>query len=104
EIFWDPQSGIPDATMLEGFDAIVHLAGESIAEGRWTTAKKKRIRDSRVNGTRLLSETIAKLSHPPKVMISASAQGYYGNRGAEILREDAPPGEDFLASVCRDWE
>ena len=104
KIFWDPQSGILNAALLEGFDAVVHLAGESIGEGRWTEEKKQRIHDSRVNGTRLLSETIAKLSSPPKVMISASAQGYYGNRGADILREDAPPGEDFLASVCREWE
>jgi uncharacterized protein (TIGR01777 family) len=82
----------------------VHLAGENIASGRWTAEKKARIRDSRVNGTRRLSEALAQLSVPPKVLVSASAVGYYGNRGDEILREDSPSGSGFLAGVCRAWE
>jgi uncharacterized protein len=101
---WDPSAGTIDAVLLEGIDAVVHLAGESIAEGRWTVAKKARIRDSRVQGTRLLAETIAGLSAPPSVMVSASAVGYYGDRGNELLREDRESGSDFLAEVCREWE
>ena len=101
---WDPMAGRLEAARLEGIDAVVHLAGENIATGRWTPAKKARIRDSRVRGTRLLCETLAQLQHPPQVLVSASAIGYYGNRGDTVLHEDSPPGEDFLAQVCRDWE
>ncbi|MCA1737295.1 MAG: TIGR01777 family oxidoreductase, partial [Actinobacteria bacterium] len=101
---WDPSAGTIDAVLLEGIDAVVHLAGESIAEGRWTVAKKARIRDSRVQGTRLLAETIAGLPAPPSVMVSASAVGYYGDRRNELLREDRESGSDFLAEVCREWE
>ncbi len=101
---WDPSAGTIDVAGLEGVDAVVHLAGESIAEGRWTSAKKARILESRVRGTRLLSETVAGLSQPPGVMVSASAVGYYGDRGNELLREDSGPGSDFLARVCREWE
>ena len=101
---WDPSAGTIDAVLLEGIDAVVHLAGESIAEGRWTVAKKARIRDSRVQGTRLLAETIAGLPAPPSVMVSGSAVGYYGDRGNELLREDRESGSDFLAEVCREWE
>jgi hypothetical protein len=85
-------------------DAVVHLAGENIAGGRWTAAQKARIRDSRVTGTRLLSESLPKLSRPPRVLVSASATGYYGNRGSEVLREESPPGTGFLSDVCREWE
>lgn len=104
EIEWHPNQGKIDAQRLEGFDTVVHLAGESIATGRWTDEKKRSIRESRVKGTRLLSETIAQLSQPPAVFISASAIGYYGNRGDEELTERSAPGKDFLASVCVEWE
>ncbi len=104
EIFWDPEAGRIDAASLEGSEAVVHLAGESIAAGRWTAVKKKRILDSRVKGTDLLARTLASLRRPPQVMISTSAVGYYGDRGAEILREESAPGSGFLADVCRRWE
>ena len=104
EVEWHPNHGRIDAQHLEGFDAVFHLAGESIASGRWTDEKKRTIRESRTKGTRLLSETIAQLSQPPSVFISASAIGYYGNRGDEELTEKSSPGTDFLASVCVEWE
>ena len=103
-IAWNPAAGILDAAALEGFDAVIHLAGESIASGRWTHAKKARIRDSRVLGTALLADRIASLSRPPGVLLCASAIGFYGDRGDEPLREDSAPGKDFLGRVCRDWE
>jgi uncharacterized protein (TIGR01777 family) len=102
-ISWDPDAGTVDGS-LEGTDAVVHLAGESNAEGRWTVSKKRRIMDSRKKGTRLLAETIAGLTTPPRVMVSASAVGYYGDRADEVLREDSRPGSDFLAEVCKAWE
>ena len=89
---------------LAGHDAVVHLAGENIATGRWTPAKKARIRDSRVEMTRRLCEAVARLAPPPRVVIGASAIGYYGSRGDEVLREESAPGAGFLAEVCRDWE
>lgn len=104
---WDPDRGSLDASRLEGMDAVVHLAGEIIFSGptdRWTPAKKQRIMDSRKKGTRLLSEAIAGLSEPPKVMVSASAVGYYGDHGNELLTEESGMGSDFLADVCREWE
>ena len=104
DVRWDPATGEVDAPRLEGHDAAVHLAGESIGEGRWTPEKKKRIMESRKKGTRLLAETIANLPEPPGVMVSASAVGYYGDRGNELLREDSRPGSDFLAEVCKAWE
>jgi uncharacterized protein len=104
EVEWHPNQGEIDAEELEGFDAVINLAGESIAEGRWTEAKKKRIRNSRIQGTRLLSETLAKLKSPPRVFLCASATGIYGNRGTEILDENSAPGKGFLADVCREWE
>ena len=104
EIAWNPEAGTIDSAALEGFGAIIHLAGESIAHGRWTEAKKNRIRDSRVGSTRLLTAAIAGLSRPPQVLVCASAIGYYGDRGDELLKEDSPPGDDFLAGVCRAWE
>lgn len=103
-ISWDPEKGTIDLASLEGFDAVIHLAGESIAESRWTEEKKRRIRESRVDGTRLLSESLAKLSQPPKVLVCASAIGFYGDRGAEVLTEASAPGNDFLAGVCVEWE
>jgi uncharacterized protein (TIGR01777 family) len=89
---------------LAGHDTVVHLAGENIAAGRWTPQKKARIRDSRVEMTRQLCETVTKLSPPPRVVICASAVGFYGNRGDEVLREESAPGAGFLAEVCCDWE
>ena len=104
EIEWHPDEGLLDAKQLEGLDAVVHLAGESIASGRWSDEKKRAIRESRVKGTQLLSKSLAQLSQPPASFISASAIGYYGNRGDELLTEESAPGNDFLASVCMEWE
>jgi uncharacterized protein (TIGR01777 family) len=106
EIQWDPESGYLDPTALEGVDAVVHLSGENVGV-RWTAARKVRIRSSRVQSTRLLSEVIAKLSRRPAVLISASAVGIYGDRGDEILTEgsrEGQPGDDFLVSVAQQWE
>ncbi len=103
EIAWNPATNRLDAAVLEGVDAVVHLAGENIA-GRWTAAKKARIRESRVTGTRLLCEAFAKLNRPPRIWIMASAIGFYGNRGDEVLTENCAPGTDFLSEVVRDWE
>jgi uncharacterized protein len=102
-IRWDPSAGTIEGD-LEGTEAVVHLAGESIAQGRWSPDKKRRILDSRVQGTRLLAEGIAVLPDPPKVMVSTSAVGYYGDRGDEVLTEESASGADFLARVCREWE
>jgi len=101
---WDPEKRKVDAAGLEGLDAVVHLAGENIASGRWNAARKAAIRDSRVNGTRLLCETLAGLARPPKTLVCASAIGYYGDRGEETLAEESPPGTGYLAEVCREWE
>jgi uncharacterized protein (TIGR01777 family) len=103
-ILWSPSEQTIDAEKLEGFDAVVHLAGENIASGRWTAARKQRILDSRVQGTQLLASTLAKLEQPPRVLVSASATGFYGNRGDESLDEHSEPGDGFLADVCRAWE
>lgn len=104
EIYWDPSAGRLDPASLVGFDAVVHLAGESVAAGRWTAERKARIRDSRVQGTLLLSKALAGLAKRPAVLACASAVGYYGNRGEEILKESSSSGSGFLAEVCRDWE
>lgn len=101
---WNPDKGTVDASALEGHDAAVHLAGEPIAEGRWDDAKKRRIMESRAKGTRLIAETIAKLEEKPRVLVSASAIGFYGDRGAELMREESASGEGFLSEVCREWE
>ncbi|AHY47449.1 yfcH: TIGR01777 family protein [Rubrobacter radiotolerans] len=108
-IRWDPARGQVDASRLEGFDAVVHLAGESIVganplTGRWTEEKKRRILESRRQGTTLLAETLAGLKERPEVLVSASAVGYYGSRGNELLTEKSEPGDDFLAEVCKVWE
>lgn len=103
EIYWNPAAGEIDAAALEGVDAVVHLAGESIA-GRWTPARKEAIRKSRVVGTLLLCAALARLRKRPQVLISASAIGYYGNRGDEVLTEDSDPGTGFLPDVCQAWE
>ena len=102
-VAWDPMAGTIDAAGLEGLDAVVHLAGESII-GRWTDRKKAEIRDSRVMGTRRLAEALARRAKKLAVMLCASATGYYGDRGDEPLREDSSPGSGFLADVCREWE
>jgi uncharacterized protein (TIGR01777 family) len=101
---WNPEGGTIDAQALEGHDAAVHLAGEPVAEGRWDDEKKRRILESRVKGTRLLAETLAGLKERPRVLVSASAVGFYGDRGAEVLREESASGEGFLSEVCREWE
>src|SRR5918997_6656996 len=103
DIRWDPEAGVIEGE-LSGTDVVVHLAGESIAEGRWTEEKKRRILESRRKGTRLLAEKIAALSEPPSVMVSVSAIGYYGDRGNELLTEESEPGDLFLSEVCREWE
>ncbi len=104
DVRWDPMGGSIDSGALEGFDAVVHLAGEGIAERRWTEAQKRRVRESRVRGTTLLAQCLAGLRSPPAVLVSASAIGYYGDRGDEELTEESSPGDDFLARVCREWE
>lgn len=101
---WDPMEGPPPPEAFDGVDAVLHLAGESVAEGRWTAAQKNRIRDSRVLGTRHLVQGIAQAARKPAVLVSASAVGYYGDRGDEELTESARPADDFLARVCVDWE
>lgn len=103
DIAWDPEAGTIDAAALEGMDAVVHLAGENVGT-RWTEEKKRRIRDSRVKGTRLVSETISRLARPPRVLVQASATGIYGDRGDEALTEASARGTGFLAEVGRDWE
>ena len=102
---WDPGAGKLDRTALEatGAEVVVHLAGENVF-GRWTPAKKQHIRESRVLGTELVSEAIAGFSRPPRVLLAASAIGYYGDRGDEELQEHSSAGDDFLAHVARDWE
>ena len=102
-IAWDPERGTIDRAGLEGIDAVFHLAGENVF-GRWSAAKKQRIRDSRVKGTQLVSETLATLQRRPAILLASSAIGYYGARGDESLTEESEPGDDFLAMVSRDWE
>jgi len=104
EICWDPSSGTLDAQALEGLDAVVNLAGENIASGRWTAKKKLGIRESRIQSTQLLAQTLSRLFDPPKVFISVSATGYYGNRGDEKLDEDSDAGKGFLPQLCQEWE
>ncbi len=102
QISWDPSVPLAPQT-VSGFDAVIHLAGESIF-GRWTAAKKRKIRDSRVVGTFNLSSALAQAVDKPKVFVCGSAIGYYGNRGDEVLREESAPGTGFLAEVCQEWE
>ncbi len=104
EIEWNPETGQINIAKLSDLDAAVHLAGESVADGRWSDEKKRRILDSRVKGTKLLSETLARLNPKPGVLVSASAIGYYGNRGSELVTEESTTGEGFLAGVVRQWE
>jgi uncharacterized protein len=103
EVGWDPAGGRLEARSLEGFDAVVHLAGEPIA-ARWTPARRALIRESRVAGTRLLAQRLAELDRPPRALVSVSAIGFYGDRGDEVLDESSPPGLGFLPAVCGAWE
>ncbi|MBZ5667419.1 MAG: TIGR01777 family oxidoreductase [Acidobacteriia bacterium] len=102
EVSWDPMSPVSPA-IVSGFDAVVHLAGESVV-GRWTDEKKKAILESRVQGTTNMAAALAKSAAKPRVFICASAVGFYGNRGDELLREESPAGQGFLPEVCRKWE
>jgi uncharacterized protein len=102
QVAWNPSETLPSA-LVSGFDAVVHLAGESIV-GRWTEAKKDRIRESRIAGTRNLADALARAPDRPRVLVSASAIGFYGDRGQEILREESPSGSGFLPDVCLGWE
>lgn len=103
--WWNPVGGDLDTPGLEGYGAVIHLAGENIASGRWTAARKQLILESRVNGTRLLAGALTRLKAPPRVLISASAVGYYGNcPPEEIVTEQSAAGTGFLADVCRQWE
>jgi len=104
EIHWDPDRPEIESSKLEGMDVIVHLAGENIAGRRWSEGFKEKILESRVKGTKLIADTITKLATPPRVFISASAVGIYGDRGDSVLTEDSRGGEGFLADVCRAWE
>ena len=99
---WHPEQPLP-ADVLSGFDAVIHLAGETIV-GRWTESKKSKIRDSRVTGTRNLAQSLAQVKHRPQIFLCSSAIGYYGDRGEEVLTEDSSPGTGFLAEVCQEWE
>ena len=104
EVLWNIEKQSIEKDKLEGLDAVIHLAGESIAAPRWTKEKKRAIRDSRIQGTRLLTDALMGLQNPPRHYLCASAIGYYGSRGDTVLTEDAPPGDGFLATVCRAWE
>jgi uncharacterized protein (TIGR01777 family) len=103
-LHWDPDAGAIDSGGLEGVGAVIHLAGEGIGNKRWNEAQKAKIRESRTRGTTLLAETLAKLAKPPKVLLSGSAVGIYGDRGDEVLTENSRAGAGFLAEVCVAWE
>lgn len=104
EVAWDPQGWTIDRGALAGTEAAIHLAGEPIAAGRWNAERKERIRQSRVDGTRFLAQTLAGLAETPRVLVSVSAVGFYGDRGDEELTEESPVGIGFLSEVCRQWE
>lgn len=104
EILWDIEKQKLDPAALSGIEAVVHLAGENIASGRWDAERKARIRNSRVAGTQLLCDALSKMAVPPKVLVCASAVGYYGDRPGETLTEVSGPGKGFLTNVCREWE
>src|SRR5690348_3272894 len=104
DVFWDPMAAAVDAPAMEGFDAVVHLSGASIAEARWTPERKSVLRSSRIASTRVLVDTLSGLKQKPRVFLCASATGYYGNRGDELLTESSEGGTDFLALLARDWE
>jgi len=104
DVGWDPSSGRVDVAAVEGADAVVCLNGAGIGDGRWTPERKKVLRSSRVDTTRVLVDSLAQLKHRPRVFVGASAIGYYGDRGDEILTESSTGGNDFLAQLARDWE
>ncbi len=101
---WDATRGSPPAQAFDGVDVVVNLIGEPVAEKRWNDTRKKQLRDSRVVGTRALVDALRDLPQRPRLLISASGCGYYGDRGEEILTENAQPGSGFLADLARDWE
>jgi uncharacterized protein (TIGR01777 family) len=103
DVFWNPDTAYVDTPKLDGADAIVHLAGETISK-RWTPEQKRYIHSSRLRGTQIIAEAARAMMRPPQVLVSASAVGWYGDRGEEILHEGSQPGKGFLAEVCRDWE
>jgi uncharacterized protein (TIGR01777 family) len=103
-IAWDPEAGTVDTRAMEGIGGVVHLAGAGIGDRRWTSARKQLILESRTKPTRFLASTLAGLDRKPAVLVSSSATGYYGDRGDEVLTEQSPPGDDFPAHVCREWE
>src|SRR5688572_21070448 len=104
-VSWDPEAGTIDARALEDFGAVVHLAGAGIGDRRWTAARKRLILESRTRGKGAIAEALASLQRPPAVFVSASAVGYYGSHpGDLLLTEESPPGDDFLAHVCVEWE
>ncbi len=104
DVRWDPLTSAIDSERLEGLDAVVHLAGAGIGDKKWTPARKQLVLESRSRGTKLLARALAGLTTKPGVLVSASAIGYYGDRGDEVLTEESPPGDDFGAHVCREWE
>lgn len=104
DVLWNPSRATVDVPALEGLDAIVHLSGASIADGRWTDKRKAILRSSRVDSTRVLVDSLERLKQPPRVFVCASAIGYYGDRGDELLTEASGYGNDFLAILCRTWE
>lgn len=101
---WDPMAATVDLAAIEGADAVVHLSGSNVAEGRWTPRRKATLRGSRIATTRVLVDALAQLRHKPRVFLCASATGYFGDRGDEILTEASEPGTDFLSLLVRDWE
>jgi uncharacterized protein len=106
EIQWNAETGFSEAEFakLVGIDAVVHLAGDNVASENWSEDKKRKIRESRTVGTRVLVDALARLKNPPKIFISASAIGFYGNRGDEILTDDSAKGSGFFPEVCEAWE
>ncbi len=104
DVRWDPTSAMVNLATLEGFDAVVNLAGASIGDGRWTDKRKQILRSSRIDTTRVLVDALSRLQQKPSVFISASAVGYYGNRGDTVLTESTPNGQDFLGLLARSWE
>jgi len=104
DVLWDPMRATVDVASLEGVDVVIHLSGAGIADGRWTEERKQLLRSSRIDTTRVLVDSLSRLNQKPRALIVASAIGYYGNRGDEILTESSTNGTDFLALVCRDWE
>ncbi|HUI44097.1 MAG TPA: TIGR01777 family oxidoreductase [Terriglobia bacterium] len=104
QALWEPAAGRIDATAIEGFDAAVHLSGANVSGARWTPKQKQKLLDSRINSTRLLATALANLARPPRVLVAASAVGYYGDRGDEPLTEDSTPGSGFPTEMCLEWE